>query len=286
MGLHILFFWIRVVISMCIISSYRNPPLYPCILAAMKDDTIYIHQFNTFLLYFVLHSLSQENVLGYSLSIITMVHNAGLSLLITLINRKFLPEKDLICAGLFSASYILEAIHAVCISYLRRHEINFEFFKNVGVDPKINESYVTRKRLQTFGMIDIFVSTAVLGKIILPPHTKYSAVSFVTITIVLLTYVRNVLMSANIDDENTLQRNVAIWMSFANILLLMMTIVLTALYASGCVASTHGVQLFVYADMLVVKIVMNIYMRKDKKNFGSGLKEFFAFRGQVLDLSK
>lgn len=283
---NIVFFWIRIVISMFLFSSFRKPSFHPCRHEALMDDTIYILQFNMFLFYFVLSSLSQGNVLGYFLSIIMMIHNAGLTLLILLTNQASLSKKDLICSGIFAASYILEAFLAVYTSYLKRNEMSFEFFKKVGANPKINDSYVTRKRLQTFGTINIFISTAILGKIIFPPFSKYSATNWVVILIIAFTYVQQIFVSVNMNDEDVPQRNTAIYMSFANIFLLVAMIVFTALYSFRCVASTREVQAFVYADMLIIKIVMNVYLRSDREKFGSGLKEFFISRSQILDLSK
>lgn len=286
MAPHIAFFWMRIVIALCIFPTFKNPPSCACRFEALADDTIYILQFNIFLFYFVLSSLSQGNVLGYFLSIIMMIYNAGLAFLIMFINQKSLFRKDIICAGLFTVSYIFEAIMAVCTSYLKRHEMSFEFFKKVGADPRINDSYVTRKRLQTFGVINLFVSTAILGKALLPPFPKYTGASYIAIFIVILTYIQQIFVSANMKDEDVLQRNIAIYMSFVNISLLILLITLTALRSFKCVASTRAVQIFVCTDMLVIKIVMNIYLRNDKKKFGSGLKDYFKFRGQTLDLSK
>jgi hypothetical protein len=134
-----------------------------------------------------------------------MVNNAVLTLLIIRANQ----ETQLVIrvfSWLFIASFIIEALMSMYLIYSRRNENNFQLFKKIGADKRINKAFSTRKLLESSGSLNVFMASVIFMKLILPPKTTIGFSSFSILIFTVFTYTQQLFISVGINEERVGQR--------------------------------------------------------------------------------
>lgn len=284
---HFVFFWLRiwsffVIYILAGQTDFSNPAVVDTV-----DDFVYIIQFNLFQIYFVTSAIVSGNIFGFYLSIGLMVHNAALSMFIPATTGADISLKYWSMLILIAALFVLEAVVTLFIIYTRRLEINFDLFKKVGANPKINDAFGTRKCLEAFGSINVFVAVMISAKFFLPPSSVYNKASAVTFGFTMLTFVEQLFISVGFNEENIVQRKIALFLSFLKIPVAISAIVMYSLYdlSNKSYYRNREIVIYLLGDTLLITICMNYLLVQDTRKFGSGLKDFLKFKTRKLNLS-
>lgn len=252
------------------------------------DDTTYVFQFNIFQLYLVSYSVVNNNVYGYYLSIIVMVHNALLTSLVTAFSNIRLTYPYWLIIGIISGSFLLEALLSLYLLFLRRFENNLELFKRIGADKRINDAFSTRKFLESFGPLNVFMASVIFGKVFLPPFRAKSGSVYLVLGFTILTYIQQLFISVRFHDESKSQRRIAIMLSIIRIpviILAMIWYILSETKADVTKRGSTAVFCYITGDLIIISLLMIFVLIKDRRRFGSGLKEFLSFGTKKINLT-
>lgn len=291
---HVIFFWIRLSGLITIFglrsdflgSKYVNAP--PAIINGVLEtanDLVFLISFNMFQLYLELWSFTSGNIYGYYMAIVIMIHNAVLTMFIPSTTSITVRFEYWIVLGIISAAFFVEALITIYMTYLRRYESSLDIFKKVGANPKVNSAFATRKILEAFGLINVFSSAALACKDFVIPSTRFTKPGILRFSYIIVTFVQQLFISVNFNDEDIIQRKIAVYLSFLKIPLIIGSIIWIAIAPAPKPGVTDSVEIFVIADALVESIAMNWFLVSDTKKFGSGVKEYLMFRTKKLDLS-
>lgn len=157
LAMHLIFFWVRILFLFFAILKSHDVRDGGCncrshrLTSELLGCVVFLSNFNLFQLYQEASSFVSENIFGYYLSIATMVHNALLSMFIPVTAGVKLPHTYWMVFGMFSMTFLGEAVLSLYIVYARRFEYSLEILKKIGASPSVNSAFATRKLLQTFG---------------------------------------------------------------------------------------------------------------------------------------
>lgn len=285
---HIVFFWSRIAV-LCIGISLNasNVIKYSRIEFNILFDALkYFYQFNIFLLYVVIDSTIRENIFKYYFSIVIMFHNAILFFAFPATFGFAVSFRFWFFTGLCILSFIFEGLITLYISYLNRNAKNLELFKKVGASPKVNDAFATRKALETFGQANMFLIFVLIEVFWIPADINIQLLQIANYLIVLLTFVQQITISVRFNDEHVTQRKIAIGLSYLKIFSVIGLIAWRgAVHLNGNTNTRIDFFHTVFdADILIASIIMQYYLIKDFKQFGSGLKEHFKKSAKSIDL--
>lgn len=285
--IHFVFFWARIWCFFVIyIVSGDTDFLNPVVIDTI-DDFVYIIQFNLFQIYFVTSSIVSGNVFGMYLSLGIMIHNAVITMFLPATSGISFPLRYWAMLITVTSLFVAEAIMTLLIIYTRRLEINFDLFKKVGANPKINDAFGTRKCLEAFGSINVFVAVMISAKFFLPPSSVYNKASALTFGFTMLTLVEQLFISVGFNEENIKQRRIALFLSFLKIPVAILSIVVYSTYniSNESYYRNREAVIYLLGDILLITICMDYLLVQDTRKFGSGLKDFLKFKTRKLNLS-
>lgn len=282
---HLLFFITRnIVFSILYFISYRNNPKVITVRIEVENAT-YLAILNTFTLYLFIKSIAIGNVYKYYLCVILLFNNSVITMIVPLLEIDKIFNIFWQGYTIMSSVYLLEFIISVYWLYLERNENKYELFKQIGIDPKINNAFEARKKLETLCEINVFMTTLVQRKLWLPytRNTKwFAAVKFID---TIFTYIQQLFISINFNEENPTQRKIAIGLSITNIFFPTWLFVLEVLLSTRTYLIQTDFHKFIYLDIVLIAIFMTIFLINDYSQFGSGLKEYMNMKTVRLHLS-
>ncbi|ELA41142.1 uncharacterized protein VICG_01841 [Vittaforma corneae ATCC 50505] len=186
---HIAFYAIR--LTLFILIRLLNPELIVRSnkMVAAANNYILKYSLSLFLLFYVLYCLLTGNIYGYCLSVVLMFHNFLFTLVISILARfdADIKLKYWAISIAMSITYVIEIGFTVFFIYKRRVENSRSIFQKIGADPKINDIYSIRQRLQTFGVINLFIPILIIQKLYLIPDQFELKSEMVTIVVLVLT---------------------------------------------------------------------------------------------------
>ncbi|ELA41140.1 uncharacterized protein VICG_01839 [Vittaforma corneae ATCC 50505] len=242
--------------------------------------------FSLFLLFFILHSLFIENIYGYCLSVLLMLHNFVFMLVMILMSRFGVQIKvKLWSVGLvISLSYIVEMCATIFYIYKKRAENSRALFQTIGADPKINDMFSTRKKLQTLGTINLFIPVIIIKKLYFIPSQFELKIEWINIVVLALTVLQQLFVYAKFHNEDLVQRRIAIAVTIVKLAINIVLIVTTSIEFIYLLRRAKDVRIIIYVELLLITLVFLYYLWIDMKNFGKGLKEHILFRTRGLTL--
>ncbi len=181
--------------------------------------------------------------------------------------------------------YLFEVLFALFRTYQNRFENNIELFKKIGLNDRINNSFASRKLLESYGCVGMFLAFSIffrdyVGITFDSYMTPYFEIAyFVGITI------QQLFISINFNEENILQRKVALFFSLINFTLALWLILADAIFYNPNYPTIYHTSIFIYFDAMVVNLGLTYALIKDFNNFGSGFKEFLRQKVKRFDLS-
>lgn len=250
------------------------------------DDFTYNVYFNLYLEFLFIYSILMSNIYGYYLCAAVCLHNSALFIIIVSSPGTVYGPGIWVCVSFIAGFFILECFVTLYCLYVRRFENNNELFKKIGANPKINQAFATRKQLELFGSINVFTSTVILLKFLLPPSSIYANVTYLTGIFSFTSYLQQALIAVNLKEELVRQRQLAIFLSFIKIGLAITIIVLYNRYSLSLdpLDQPSKVIQFLFGDIIVITSIMTYLLIRDLQQFGSGLKEFLKFKTKVVSL--
>lgn len=245
----------------------------------------FLYQFNLFLLYLLISSSISGNIFKYYFAIGLMFHNAIVAVIIPSTLGLSILYKYWVGLTLVSGIYFLEGILSVYISYLRKHETSMDLFKKIGANPKVNNAFATRRILQCFGEINVFLATITLYAFSNEPISKSIFLFALNIAYSFIAYLQQLTISAKGDKEDYKQRKVAIILSYVKIFAALVMLVSDSL--TSLLTKRNGAYVFytlLWFDIITISIVMHFFLVRDRNQFGSGLKEYLEFRSTRIEV--
>ncbi|ELA41144.1 uncharacterized protein VICG_01843 [Vittaforma corneae ATCC 50505] len=250
------------------------------------NDVIISYTFSFFLLFFALCSVITENIYGYYLSAILMFHNSLFTIaMLILISLNIKVTAKFLSVGIVvSISYFVEMCFTLFYIYRKRVENSKILFQKIGADPKINDMFSTRKKLQTLGLLNFFISIITIQKLYLPPVLAHFAFEYATIIILGLTILQHIFIYANFHNEDLTQRKIAMVITVVKAALAILLAIFTIIKYIVGTEEEKVVKLIVYIDLLMISLVFFYYLWTDMNNFGKGLKKQILFKTRELTL--
>lgn len=240
---------------------------------------------NVFGLYLFLKSIVDGNIYKYYLSVIMLINNAAITLGVLLQDGRWSSSLFWKMYTVIACLYVLEAIISVIWLYVERNENNITIYKKIGLNPKINEAFAARKRLETLCEINIFMSSLLQLWFLVPPNASYRWLEVVRGFDTTFTYIQQLFISVNFNSENASQRMVAIIISIFNICFPIVLFIFEQLLSKRHYEFQSNLFKFIYIGMLLITIFMSVFLIQDYNRFGSGLKEYMKFKTKRLQLS-
>lgn len=286
---HGIFFWLRILgfCSLYLLASVTNVDFTNQGVLITTDELVYVIQFNIFQFYFVATSIINENIFGNYLCIVLMLHNAFLSIFIPATTTSVLSFGYWIILIIIAFTFLIEAIMSTYLIYRRRFESNLELFKKVGVNKKVNSAFATRKFLESFGSLNVFIASVISGKVFLLPVSTYSAYGSLIFAFTIVTYIQQLFITVKFNEESLTQRKIAIFLSFIRIPLAVGAVIWrsSVQITSNNYVKPKNMIIFLFTDVIIIAIFMIIVLIRDTRQFGSGLKEAFNFKTKRIRLS-
>lgn len=283
---HIVFFWLRIFAFFTIYILGANFQGQKKSILETADYFIYIFQFNAFQLYTIGLSLAHENIFGFNLSIAIMVHNTVLAIFIPATTTMMSEKKYWAMSIFIAALFFLEALFSSYKVIKSFSENSMQIFRKIGADEKINDAFATRKSLEVFGGINVFLATVIAGKVFLPPTSRLTPANMLIFGFMLLTYIQQIFVSVHFNEENRLQRIIAVVLAFLMIATAAGVITKYSVTSPGepGYEKTRSILIYLFGDIIVITIIMNYFLIKDTSKFGSGLRELLLFKTQKISL--
>lgn len=283
---HISFYVIRFTLFLVSRALYFKVVLKTPMGRSSANNYIVNYTFSLFLLFFVLYNIFTENIYGYYLAVVVMIHNFILMFAIVTATHFDNETPNLywfLSIGL-SSTYIVEACISMVLIHKKRAENNKALFQRLGADPKINNMYSIRKKLQTLSIINLFIPIVTVQKLYLIPTQFGLKLESATVIILFITIVQHLFVYANFYQEDLWQRKIAIAITIIKVGLSIGLIIVTALRYAYILRKAGDVRFIVYADLLLITLVFLYYLWMDMRNFGKGLKKHILFRTRKLTL--
>lgn len=248
------------------------------------EDITYLLLLNGFVLYLLIKSIVFGNIYKYYLSIIVLINNTVITMCLPLLEIDKVFNIFWQMYTVISSLYLLEAIISMIWLYFERNENNLELFKRIGVNPDINNAFAARMRLGTLCEINVFMSTLLQGKFWVPPTPSFKILAGVKFIDAGVTYIQQLFISVNFNEEDVVQRRVAIGLSVVNIFFPIGLFIWEQILSK----ENHDIHSdffkFIYLDMLLIAVFMTLFLIHDYYLFGSGLKEYMKFKTKRLHL--
>lgn len=285
---HLFFFWFRIFNFFTLYILVVTFETHKKLILETADYFIYIFQFNIFQLYIIAKSITHENIFGFYLSIAIMVNNAILAIHIPSTTSEMMEKHYFLISIIMCAAFLLEALFSSYEIIKNTAENNIRIFRKIGADEKINDAFTTRKCLETFIGTNVFLATVISGKVFLPPTNNFIRANLLIFGFMILTYIQQIFVSVNLHEESYLQRIIAIALSF---LIIVTAIGVICVCSSGTSMEigdkkSSAVLIHLFINIIIITVIMNYFLIKDTRQFGSGLKELLLFKTQKISLGE
>lgn len=258
------------------------------------NETICLGKLNLFQYYISLSGLFSDSIYEEYVSILFLLHNSINALLIPIVvsNRiekygfEELKSFSLSFCYICSAISFLEFLISVYNIYRNRKMINFSVFKKIGANERIKHAFATRMRLKAAIKISLFLAIVICMKIIVPPlpptNSNYLGIIFFSF----LTCIFCLVVCVNFNDENKVQRKIAIIIYFIKLAVITLVKFDFFIYRREYLVVSDAITIFAMANFLIVSFVVFYTVISDFAQFGSGLKEYLNENMKKVDLSK
>lgn len=282
----IVFFFIRCIGFYEIYTSVRSIVLASRKFLDSADDYTYILEFNLFQLYDTIKSIISENIYASYLSVAVMLHNTVFSMFVSAKTLVQTLESSRTTSYILSSTFLIEAIFTIYVIILQRTTNSYKLFKIIGASTKINNAFATRKYLEIFGTINVFMASLISGKLFLPISTLYVPFASIIFGFSLITYVQQIFISAKFNEEDMRQRKIAIFLTTIRIPLAVAILVWynTANISDRGEMYSRSVITYLFVDIILLAIAMDYFLIQDTMQFGSGLKDMISFKTRQMNL--
>lgn len=226
-----------------------------------------------FQIYFTISMVLSENIYGYYIAIIIMIHNCILSILVLVYAHLVFRAIFWIPGIVIASTYVVESVITFIFIRIRRAEATLSLFRKIGADPAINEMYSTRKKLETLGSTNLIISIIMAERLFIPPVvvTTWTDRALVIGTLI-VTFIQQILIFSCMYEERLIQRITAIVVTGIKcIISLTLLIVVPFIYTYSSQHYMSTVRPILYADELIISLLFLYYLVMDTRNFGRGL---------------
>lgn len=277
---HVMLFLFRSVIFVLFNTDLFQPVKPSNSVITIRKNFVFAFLFYVFQFYFIIKSLISENMYSFRLGIVVTIHNAILTIpVIIILLQASLSYRDLdlmfnwILTAIVFSTYILEAFSSHnFLMKMKDQKLNDQFFK-ICVDSNINEMYSIRIKTRIFTEIKAFLSFLDIGRYFFTPKDQFKRpVSFI-IAVIILTFAEQALILVGFNDENTVQRAIAISINSLEVLFDVVTIHYLLKNLKKTTQMRTIVILITYIDILIATVVLGYFLLNDLRYFGKGLKE-------------
>jgi len=280
---HIIFFWLRNLSFAAIKMSTHDVIPRMHLVRNSVNDMLYLTQLNLCQLHISLDSLIHANIMKYRLTTVLSLHNAVLCMFIATFT--FRPQlKYWILISILTLISLGEGLYSIYISYSKRYEFEFELFKKVGIDQKINSAYVTRKSLESIYGVTFFANCAIAGRFIYNPLQIISSISYAVLVWLAISLAQQLFVCVRFNSEVVLQRKIAIVLSAVKMAASVLILVYYRWQYRDSWSKGMAVDILLFCDSIVLSILEGYYVFIDWRKFGSGLKKRLAFNTTRLIL--
>ena len=264
---------------------YSKPSLASTNTNKVANNIVYANQLNFFRLYCVLRSIINENHFEYILTLPLSLHNFILIFVLFYTVESEIANfitKPIVTAGFL---YVLDFLFTIKCILNKRAAFNFDTFKKIGADQKINEAYNVRRTVKYLSLVDLFLVVIINGRFFLPPVQPNLRIDFSVTGILAFTLIQQILINARENQENKIQRRIAIGLSLLKSLMMIVEIVFISFNTFLLSDSARSIKILLYCDIMLDSVFLSVYLYKDLLNFGCGLKEHLEFKTEKIRLN-
>lgn len=147
------------------------------------------------------------------------------------------------------------------------------------------EALSTRQTVQTISSLNLFIPFALALENLAMPLFTYSIYDTLMLLFLLVNCISQLFISARFNDENVIQRKIAIFLTVLKILILI-CIKTVQIIQNRSNSSERNIEYIATVDVLIVSSYMIYCLYKDLRLFGSGLKEYFRYGSKRMILSE
>lgn len=263
----------------------RNPEFASVDTNKLFNNIIYAFQLNTFQIFCVLNSIINEDHFEYMLSLVLILHNVMLTFVLLYIIENQILKFIIVPIILTGTLYLIEFIYTIKLIGDQKASHSFDTFKKIGADKKINEAFHIRKIVRYLSIVDMFLVLLINARFFLPPVQANLRIDFSVIGILVFTLVQELIINTQSELENNSQRKIAIVLSIIKAVAMIMEIVFVSFQNFLSSDSARTIKIILYADILVVSILLSVYLIKDLANYGCGLKATLQFKTRKIKVS-
>lgn len=264
---------------------YSKPSLASTNTNKVANNIVYAIQLNIFRLYCVIRSIITENHFEYTLTLLLSLHNFILIFVLFYTVEAEIAKFITAPVAITGFLYILDILFTIKNIRDRRGAFDFDTFKKIGADQRINEAYNIRRTVKYLSLIDMFLAIIINGRFFLPPVQPNLRIDFSVTGILALTLIQQILINAQITKENKIQRKIAIGFSLFKSLTMVVEIVFLSFNTFLVSDSARSIKIILYCDILLDSIFLSIYLYRDLLNFGCGLRENLEFKTKRTNLN-
>ena len=193
--------------------------------------------------------------------------------------------ESLFASIVVSILYILEFLYILKVIRDKRSSYAFDTFKKIGADPEVNKAYNIRLLVNYLSHLDIFLNILVAARFSLPPIIPFRSSNIIVIVIFVLTLLDEIFIHTQSILEYKTQRKIAIGILSIKFICDIVKLILDILENDLFCAIRYIVKIIINIDILIVSGFLAIYLIKDFKNYGSGLKENLKFTTKKIELN-
>lgn len=294
----IFFFWIRSILYIILLIKIRDLFFNETNLDDLEeykeiaDDLLYLMNFNLFQLFATIKSTISNNIYSNYFTIVIMFHNFVFNTVTFLFgcfilsnNQENIVIRYCLVYGLASIIYFLEAIYALFNAYKDRYENNISLFKKIGLNKKINDAYASRKLLESYGPVCIFLASSIFFRNYVGFTFNKKISDFFETAYFIIILVEQLLIYTYFNEELIIKRKIVILVSFISQLIAIWIILSYSIFTDPRYPTIYYSTLFIFLDVFLVNSGLIYALIKDYKNFGSGYKDWKKKSRRFIDLS-
>lgn len=249
-------------------------------------DIVFLNGFNLFILFLTYNSVISQKIFTYYVAILALIDNGILNLLIlnTLFHTLGANCARLI-AYMISISFIFEGLISIYLVYINRFLSWMDVFKKLGANNRIRNAYFYRQILKAFIPYEFFVGFQQLYNVLFPGTGFEDLITILHGLMIGISFLQIIFICVNFDDENVLQRKIAIFFTFVRILMRGFQLSIL-IYKKGSYRQEKFFtsSIFTVNYMIAGSIVL-VILFIDMSFFGSGLKRYLKSKPVQISLS-
>lgn len=282
---HIIMFIFREILFCLIIPLLVYPARITKIGFYVESDVVFLNIFNMFILFLAYKSVVSQKIFTYYVTIIVLLNNGIINFFVLKTSLAVLEmtNPDLI-TYLISISFIVEALISLYVVYINRFLSWMDVFRKLGANTRIRNAYFYRQILEATLPYIYFISFHHLSNILFPTTINIKTAAIFRGVLIIVCSLQLLFIFVNFNDEDVLQRRIAIGFTFLRLAVLGILLETVVRYRSNIKSDKFYTACIFYGNYVTIQVIIVIILIKDMSLFGSGLKEYLKTNPLPIDL--